>query len=206
MDPKFIGRYRHGEIRISGSRHIPPPAYEIEPQMNQLLFDLNNNPEEYTTVELAAMVLHKLVYIHPFQDGNGRIARLLTNLMLMKKRYPQIIIPRSDRSKYLNYLEKADQGNHRPIANFVGQYVLKHLDLFLRALEQKPADRMLTLEQAAKLTSYSPGYLRLLANKGLIMAVKEGRNWRVHESEIREYVKTHPKSSANAQSKKYPAP
>lgn len=188
-DQKFLGTYRSGEVRIRGSRHVPPPAYEVDPLMEQLLYMMNNNPDDYATVELAVMVLHRVAHIHPFQDGNGRIARLLANLVLMKKRYPPIVIPRSDRVKYLSSLEKADRGDHRQIVNFVAQYAVKHLDILLRALEQKPSDRMLALKEAARLTNLSPAYLRLLANRGLIVAVKEGRNWVISESNLLEYVK-----------------
>jgi excisionase family DNA binding protein len=189
IDAREIGQYRKGEVRIGGSKHVPPPAYEVPRLMEELITAINDNPEEYTTVELAAYVLHRFVYIHPFYDGNGRIARLLTNLVLMRRRYFPIIIPRSDRSKYLNYLARADGGDYRPITNFVAQYVIKHLDIVLRAIEQRPGDKRLSLAQAAELVSVSPDYLRVLANRGLIPATKEGRSWVLSESDVVELVR-----------------
>lgn len=186
-----IGRYRKGEVRIRGAKHIPPPAYEVPRLMEEFVRTVNDNPDDYTTSELAAIVLHRFVYIHPFYDGNGRIARLLTNLILMKKRYFPIIIPKSDRSKYLKYLALADRQNYIPLVNFVAQYVIKHLDMVLNAIEQKPEERKLSLKEAAKLSSTSANYLRVLANKGLIPATKEGRNWVIPKSEIVAYVRRH---------------
>lgn len=191
MPNKQIGRYRTGEARISGSRHIPPHAYDVPTLMEEFVKNVNDNPDDYTTAELAAIALHRFVYIHPFYDGNGRIARLLTNLVLMRKKYFQIIILNLDRSKYLNYLAEADSQNYVPIVNFVAQYVIKHLDMVLRAIEEKPDDRKLSLSEAAELSSVSANYLRVLANKGLLPAMKEGRNWVISQSDLVAFVRKH---------------
>ena len=189
MEEEEIGRYRKGEVRIRGSKHIPPPAYDVPMHVEELVKVINDNPDDYTTVELAAVTLHRFVYIHPFYDGNGRVARLLANLVLMRKRYLPIIIPKIDRAKYLRCLERADAGDYRPLANLVSQYVIKHLDMALRAVEQKPGDRRLSLVEAAEMSSVSPDYLRVLANRGLIPATKEGRNWVVSERDMVEFVR-----------------
>jgi len=189
MEEKDVGRYRKGEVRIRGSKHGPPPAYEVPMLMEELLKVINDNPDDYTTVELAAIVLHRFVHIHPFYDGNGRVARLLTNLVLMRKHYLPIIIPKIDRAKYLRYLERADAGNYYPLVNFVAQYAIKHLDMAHIAVEQQAGDRKLSLMEAAKMSSVSPDYLRVLANRGLIVATKEGRNWVVSERDVVEFVR-----------------
>ena len=192
LPPGECGRYRKGEVRIRGSKHIPPPAYDVPPLMEEFMDLVNDNPDDYATVELAAIALHRLVYIHPFNDGNGRVARLVTNLILMKKRYFPIIILNSDRAKYLNYISRADKNqNYSSLANLVGQYVLKHLDLVLRAIEQTPGDKVISFREAEKTFNLSNAYLRVLANKGLIPAVKEGRNWAIQKSELDKYVREH---------------
>ena len=189
MKEKEIGKYRTGEVRIRGSKHVPPPAYDVPMLIEELLKTINDNPDDFTTMELAAVTLHRFVHIHPFYDGNGRVARLLTNLVLMRKRYLPIIIPKIDRAKYLRCLERADAGDYRPLVNLLAQYVIKHLDMALRAVEQKPGDRRLSLIEAANMSSVSPDYLRVLANRGLIPAMKEGRNWVVSESDLVEFVR-----------------
>lgn len=189
MEARDVGKYRKGDVRIGGSKHIPPPGYDVPMLMGELIEILNDNPDEYTTVELAAIILHRFVYVHPFYDGNGRLARLLANLVLMRKRYFPIVIPKSDRGKYLRYLDRADRGDYHPLVNFVAQYVIKHLDMVLRAIEQTPSDKKLSLAEAAKLSSVSSDYLRVLANKGLIPATKEGRNWVISESDFAEFVR-----------------
>ncbi len=193
MEQKEIGKYRKGEVKIRGSKHVPPPAYEVPRLMEELIRTINDNPDEYSTVELAVVVLHRLVHVHPFYDGNGRVARLLCNLVLMKKKYFPIIILKSDRAKYLSCLERADREDYVSLVNFVAQYVMKHLDMVLRAIEEKPSERKLSLNQGAKLASVSPDYLRLLANKGFIPAMKEGRNWVILESDLVAFVRKHGK-------------
>jgi Fic family protein len=192
LPPSEVGRYRKGEVRIRGSKHVPPPAYDVPPLMQEFVNLVNDNPEDYTTAELAAVALHRLVFIHPFNDGNGRVARLITNLILMKKRYFPIIILKSDRLKYLNYLSLADKNqNYSPLVNSVAQYIVKHLDLVLRAIEQTTRDKMISFDEAEKHFPMSATYLRVLANKGLIPAVKEGRNWTIQKSELDKYVREH---------------
>jgi len=198
MDEKEVGRYRKGEVRIRGSKHVPPPAYDVPMLIEELLKTINDNPDDFTTMELAAVTLHRFVHIHPFYDGNGRVARLLTNLVLMRKRYLPIIIPKIDRAKYLRCLERADAGDYRPLVNLLAQYVIKHLDMALRAVEQKPGDRRLSLIEAANMSSVSPDYLRVLANRGLIPAMKEGRNWVVSESDLVEFVRKRENRSKRA--------
>ena len=197
MDPGETGRYRKGDVRIAGSKHVPPPAYEVPALMEELLETINDNPDEYTAIELAAYVLHRFVYIHPFQDGNGRVSRLLANLLLMRKRYLPVIILKLDRAKYLRCLERADRGDYRPLVSFFAQYAIKHLDMALMAIDQTPGAKRLSLAEAGKLSSLSPDYLRLLANKGLIPAVKDGRNWVISESDLAEFVSKHPRKSSS---------
>lgn len=62
-------------------------------------------------VELAAKFHHKFTYIHPFIDGNGRTARLLTNLILMRNGYPISVIKMENREEYMKSLEKASTEN-----------------------------------------------------------------------------------------------
>src|SRR5690554_8215102 len=59
-------------------------------------------------VELASLFHYRFIRIHPFQDGNGRIARLLVNYILLKHGYPMIIVPSKDKEKYLDSLNKSD--------------------------------------------------------------------------------------------------
>ena len=65
-------------------------------------------------LELAALAHYKFVYIHPFYDGNGRVSRLLMNLVLLQAGYPPVIINVEDKHEYYQRLQMANDGDVRP--------------------------------------------------------------------------------------------
>jgi len=192
IDDQNAGRYRTGQVRVAGATFMPPPAGKIQSMMSELLQTLHQNPDELRLIELAAFFHHKLVYIHPFLDGNGRTARLLMNVILMRSGYPFTVLLKVDRPKYLRALSEADNGNLIPFANFVASCVERSLDIYLLAFEKEA--EILTLAEASKLTPYTQEYLSLLARKGSIGAFKLRRNWVITKKALNEYLKTHPRA------------
>jgi Fic family protein len=188
------GSYRNGQVYLEGRDHMPPPAFEVPQLIQELLAWLKNNPEELRPIELAAVFHHRFVEIHPFDDGNGRVGRLLMNLLLIKNGYPLTIIKTVDRRRYYDSLVKADNGNPKPIVNFVARCVEQSLDLYLSAVEpSEPKTKLLTLAETSKHSPYSQEYLSLLARQGKIAAVKIGRNWHISEAALQEYLSKIPK-------------
>ena len=184
------GRFRAAEARIAGAGFMPPPAYEVQHLIGKLVDWCNIDPDELRPIELAAILHHRFVWIHPFHDGNGRVARLLMNLALTRSGYPIAVILNVDRSKYYNTLKKADDGNPTSFVNFVASAAERSLDLYLRALEPtEKTDKLLSLREAAKMTPYTQEYLSLLARKRRIAAVKVGRRWMITERELHRYLK-----------------
>ena len=102
------GRYRDINVRILGAVKSPPQAEKVPGLMKEFIDYAQTNPEKLNPVEFAAMLHYKFVVIHPFVDGNGRVARLLMNLVLMKHGYPITIVLKVDRKKYYDCLKKAD--------------------------------------------------------------------------------------------------
>lgn len=181
------GRYRTREVRIAGTNYMPPPAYEVPFEIRGMIEKYNRNPDEFVPIELAAWVHHKLVQIHPFHDGNGRVARLLSNLTLLHFGYPMTVILRVDRKRYYDTLRKADKENLAQFANFIASAVEQALDTYLRAID--PAqDPLIPISEASKGTPYSPEYLSLLARTRRIPATKIGKKWLVSKSAIQEYI------------------
>jgi Fic family protein len=105
------GLFRTDEVRIRGSKHVPPRTWpEIMGQMEQ--WQAWSEKNAAAPALLRASVLHAwLEKIHPFQDGNGRTGRAITNLELVRAGYPPIILRRKDRDQYLDALGRADEGD-----------------------------------------------------------------------------------------------
>jgi Fic family protein len=184
------GRFRLTEVRIAGAGFIPPPAYEVPHLVKELVDWYNRNPDELRPIELSAILHHQFVWIHPFHDGNGRVARLLMNLALLRFGYPIAVILNVDRAKYYDTLKKADGGDKAPFVGFVAAAAEASLDLYLRSLEPTgKGDTLMSLSDAAKISPYSQEYLSLLSRKRRIAAVKVGRKWMITERELRRYAK-----------------
>ncbi|MFH1592761.1 MAG: Fic family protein [Candidatus Woesearchaeota archaeon] len=116
---RFAGRYRESSVKIFGS-DVKFPVSEKVPQLTKnLIYWYRKNKKKFHQFELAILVSMKLVTIHPFVDGNGRISRLVMNFLLGKKNYPWINIYNKRRQKYLEAVRKANDENYSLIFPFL---------------------------------------------------------------------------------------
>ena len=189
-DKEWAGAYRNANVIISGTDYIPPDALEVKHKMKGLIDWIKYNKSNLNIIELAALFHHKLVYIHPFFDGNGRTSRIIMNLFLMQYGFPLVIILKNDRKKYYNVLSQADNDNYGPLVQFIAQSVERSLDLYLKTLTpvSKKREKYLTLAQLTSKVPYSAKYLNLLVRQGKLEAHKEGRNWLSSEDAIKRYI------------------
>ncbi len=88
---------------------------------------------ELHAVELAAFIHYKFVCIHPFDDGNGRISRLLMNYILLKNGFPPVVIKSADKKNYLNALNQADTSNLQAFFDYIAKQLVWSLELVLKA-------------------------------------------------------------------------
>jgi Fic family protein len=120
----YAGTYRSIDVGIEGSSHVPPSTFDVPPQMAQLVDWLNSTT---APAPLAAAAVHSwLTIIHPFQDGNGRVARLLANIVLLRVGWPHLIIRSSDRLQYLDALSASDEAGD----------LLPLFDLFVKSIRR----------------------------------------------------------------------
>ncbi|GCB81358.1 protein adenylyltransferase FICD isoform X2 [Scyliorhinus torazame] len=157
VDPVEAGRFRTNQVFVG--HHIPPHPRDVERQMQELVEWLNSEEAmSLHPVEFAALAHYKLVYIHPFVDGNGRTARLLMNLILMQAGYPPVTIRKEQRAEYYSALDLANEGDVRPFIRFIGKCTEMTLDLLLIATADHSVDKGLP-EANPNHSDYTPTIL-----------------------------------------------
>ena len=107
IDGAQAGRWRTVRVFISGSRRVLPAPERVPALMASFADWMMKTEGKLHPVEFAALVHQKFVFIHPFVDGNGRMARLLMNLALLRAGWTLAIIPPICRSEYVATLETA---------------------------------------------------------------------------------------------------
>jgi Fic family protein len=114
-----LAGYRNDQVFIRGALHVPVSKEAVRECM-PVLFALL---ETETEPQVRAVLGHFLfVYIHPYMDGNGRLARFLMNLMLVPAGHVWTVIPVERRNEYMEALEQASSyANIAPFARFVAE-------------------------------------------------------------------------------------
>lgn len=124
-------------VLISGSQHTPPHFTVLPEKMEQLMEWYDEYKEKLHPVELAAEFHYRFVYIHPFSDGNGRTARLLMNLILMKYGFPPAIVKAANdaRMRYYETLEIASIAQDvKPFVQLIAGCVEESLQRYIGAI------------------------------------------------------------------------
>ncbi len=172
------GEWKHqpnNPTRPDGVVHVYCPPEQVASEMDRLI-DLYR---QYESIEIAPEVLaawlhHRFAQIHPFQDGNGRVARLLASIVFLKAGWHPLVVLRDDRPAYIDALEKADEGSLAELitlftnwqrrafvmalgaSNAAREPLPAHLDDVIEGLKSKLGDRTVghsssTLEDVADL-------------------------------------------------------
>jgi len=109
--------FRNDVIRPDGSRLQYVPPEQVQSQIDRLL-ELYEEAAKVHPVTRSAWLHHQFVRIHPFQDGNGRVARALTLMVLLKARYAPLVVAGNQRADYIEALDAANDGDLRPLVRF----------------------------------------------------------------------------------------
>ena len=121
-----VGNYKEypNSVRLQSGEifHYASPE-ETPIKMGELIAWLREEEEkqEVHPVVLAALLHYNFVRIHPFDDGNGRLSRLLMNYVLFKHNLPPVVIKSADKKEYLRVLGDADSGNPEPLIEYISQ-------------------------------------------------------------------------------------
>src|SRR5213078_1227006 len=125
--PGALAGYRNDAVYLRGSRYVPPRWEAVRDAMPAFFDLLEKEPEP----SVRAVLGHWLFgYVHPYPDGNGRMARFLMNVMLASGGYPWTVIRIRDRKPYLSALDRASiEMDIHPFTTFIVRRVQWHLEL-----------------------------------------------------------------------------
>ncbi|MBF0489149.1 MAG: Fic family protein [Candidatus Omnitrophica bacterium] len=131
INEEEAGEYRKEAVFISGSHYPMPTPKKVPVLMKDFIKNIKSVGGKRHPVEYAAMAHKEFVFIHPFIDGNGRVARLLMNLILLQKGYCLAIIPPILRMEYVKALEKAHTDD-KEFVQFIAKTVRETQKDYLR--------------------------------------------------------------------------
>ncbi len=178
----WAGRYRESEIFIRGATVEFPLPHNVPYHMKEFIQWLETQKDVHP-VKVAADAHFKLVSIHPFVDGNGRISRLLMNLILLINGYPVAIIRNEDRTGYLEAVNlgqtKKDLQMYYSLINEAEE---RSLDAYLNAAEGKPVipilmgkgkeTKLLKIGELAEAARETKATIRFWTNEDLLKVAK----------------------------------
>jgi Fic family protein len=138
-----VGEYKsfpnHVLLKNGEEFHYALPA-ETPAKMGDLIEWYKNNTDD--AVIVAADLHYRFVLIHPFDDGNGRIARLLMNYHLLKNNLPPVVIKSGDKKNYLRALQEADAGDIDSIRTYIAEKLVWSLELSIKAAKGENIDEL----------------------------------------------------------------
>lgn len=127
ITPGAYKRQPNHVLTLSGEIHYYVDPLQVPGEMEKLARMIAEKENSIHPVELASIVHYEITRIHPFDDCNGRVARILLNLIFIRTSYPPIVIKMEERRAYLEALEKADKGDKEPFYLFVAEHVKQSL-------------------------------------------------------------------------------
>ncbi len=149
------GKYKdrpNNPKKSDGSMHQYCPPEQVDPEMERLLSLHVEHKKKGVPVEIeAAWLHHRFTQIHPYQDGNGRVARALASLLFIKAGWFPVVVTREDRARYIDKLEMADEVNLQPlVALFVDIQKRALFQAAQIAADSQPAETVDEVIAAAK--------------------------------------------------------
>jgi Fic family protein len=140
-----LGAYKSAPNHVktpTGAIHYYASPEETPIKMGELVewFNLVSTNRDVHPVVIASLFHHEFTAIHPFDDGNGRMARLLMNLVLMQNGLPPIVIKQQDRNNYYQVLRRADTGEYEPLIEYNAESLVLSLNIYLRGAQGSPID------------------------------------------------------------------
>jgi Fic family protein len=155
-----LGKYKtepNHVVTVTGETHYYAAPEDVPALMGEL-FDWYREELDKPSIHpirFAAQCHHRFTHIHPFDDGNGRLSRLLMNLILMQRGYPPAIFQIADRDQYLAALQHADAGDLSELARLLADAVSLSLQIYLKAAAGEQIHELLDVSRDVALLKQS---------------------------------------------------
>ncbi len=132
-----VGKYKtqpNHVITVTGETFYFATPEETPAKMHDLIewFRKEKDRADVNPIILAALFHYRFIRIHPFDDGNGRVARILMNFILMQFGYPPAIIKTEDKENYYAVLRLADADELEPFIEYIAQNLVRSLEIMIR--------------------------------------------------------------------------
>lgn len=186
IDDQNAGKFRNIDISISGSDYDPTPFPVLEDELINLIDWYKEKKLTMFPLELACNFHQKFVEIHPFIDGNGRVARETLNFILIRNNYPRIVIPFEKRGIYLRCIDIGNSGELTPFIVFLSGLLIedsfKPLNTFFAQFKDKLKQELYSLHISKELDSTMNEY------RGILEIIKgmEGRIENMNLKDLRK--------------------
>ncbi|MCL1972494.1 MAG: Fic family protein [Endomicrobia bacterium] len=140
IDANNAGKYRIEQVFISGTDFLPPKSKDVPIFMKEFVSKMSVWKAELHPVHYAAKLHERIASIHPFIDGNGRVARLVMNIALLQAGYVIAIIPPILRSDYISSIRLANKGKMEFFYNFISSMEYENIRDYTRMLKYANED------------------------------------------------------------------
>ena len=167
-----VGQYKTVPNHVqtqSGDIHYYATLEDTPIKMGELMAWYRKNKSNLHPLVLAATFHYRFVAIHPFDDGNGRMARLLMNLILMERGLVPIVVKEEGKGEYLLALEQGDAGDLEPFVVLMGEQLKHSMELYLRGAKREDIEEWGDLDKKLELLE------KKLKGKGRIKNVEKSQ-------------------------------
>jgi fido (protein-threonine AMPylation protein) len=186
------GEFRHTNVEQLRPGLTPPEWPQVRSLVTDWVDKVNELPAELASsthvIEDFADLHAEFERIHPFTDGNGRVGRLVLNLLLIRYGYPPAVINKKDRGKYLDGLRRADEGDPGLLGEVLARAVKHGIDRFLIPGLAGP-QRYVPLAALTDL-GLSRNALILAAQRGRLEATQRNGQWYSSKRCVEDYKRT----------------
>lgn len=137
-----VGSFRAENVAISGATHQPPDFHDVPELVTAVCNHLAESYDQLHPIQLATWAHWAIARIHPFRDGNGRLARLVQDYVLLRKHYVPAPLRSEDREGlYYEALDRADSGDGQPLLEIVAKNTLRMADRYASLISEEESKR-----------------------------------------------------------------